>query len=236
MSLDNDYFEDSIEDNIIDEADVPYDMQERAGDLEARRLLAHLDYAKIDDSVCDDSNAMICNLLSMPWNMCDKTETEVLTFLTEQKAQWANDGFRIVIEGGTEKNRRRVMNFCMYMGIISRLQSFTYIAKTYDWQSILPVIGDFKHDSKHSIIESMRTIEVLGITEIDLAQPREMGGIETTLTSILRSRWLAKKPTIITLKRPSYLKQNILNGEIGDLIKMKNSEEDMVIRLQLKEV
>lgn len=214
----------------------PFDMQERAGDLEARRLLSNLDYAKIDDSVCDETMVNICNLLSMPWAMCDKTETEILLFLMEKKSDWANDGFRIIIEGGSEKNRRRVMSFCIYMGIIARLQSFTYISKTYDWQSILPIIGDFKHASKHSILESMRTIEILGITEIDLAQPREMGGIEMTLTSVLRSRWLSKKPTIVTLKRPSNLKQNILTGEIGDLVQMRNSEEDLIIRLNIKEV
>ena len=212
-------------------------MQERAGELEARRLLSQLDYAKIDESVCDETLNGINEILDLPWEMCDDNNSEALMYLSEEKKFWANHGFRIIIEGGKERNRRRMMNYCIYMGILARFQSFTYIAKTYDWPSILPIIGDFKHASKHSITESMQTIEVLGLTEIDLMQPRENGGVDGILTSVLRSRWLSKKPTIITLKRPSSACKNRgVMGEIDDLASMKHSVEDMIIRLKLKEV
>jgi hypothetical protein len=223
--------------DITDLSDLDeIDMQERAGELEARRLLSQLDYAKIDETVCDETVAAISNLLSLPWEMCDENNANVLLFLTAEKKTWANQGFRIIIEGGNQYTRRRVMNYCIYMGILARFQSFTYIAKTYDWPSILPIIGDFKHTSKHSITESMQTIEVLGITEIDLLQPRDNGGVEGILTSILRSRWLSKKPTIITLKRPSKSCKGRNTGEIDDIAEMKHSVEEMVVRLNLKGV
>lgn len=212
-------------------------MKERVGEIEARRLLSHLDYARIDDSVCDESVSTIAELIDNNWKKCDKSNVEIAMFITEENNIWAKQGFRIIIEGGTERKRRRVMNYCIYRAIMARFESYTHIAKVYDWPTILPVIGDFRHEDKHSTITGMQKIEVLGLTEIDLTQPREMGGIETLLTSVLRSRMLSNRPTIITLKKPSWICNTAASCEINDLVNTNHDEvEEMVVRIRLKEI
>lgn len=216
--------------------ETPINMEERVGELEARRLLAHLEHAKIPDSVCEETFASIIGILNTePWTMCSKHGEDVMEFINEQNKRWAKDGYRIVIEGGTERQRRRVMHFCMYRAIIARFSSWVYIARTYDWPTILPVIGDWKHADKHSIIEGMQSIKVLGLTEIDLTQPRTTGDLEATLTSVLRGRMLSGRPTIITLKRPSLDCKVVTLCEIHDLVGTPHDEDEaMVIRIRVK--
>jgi len=216
---------------------TPINMEERVGELEARRLLAHLEHSKIPDSVCEDSVASIVGILdNEPWAKCNKTGMEVMQFINDQHKRWSKNGYRIIIEGGTERQRRRVMYFCMYRAIIARFSSWVYIARTYDWPTIIPVIGDWKHAQKHNTIEGMKNIKVLGLTEINLAQPRTNGDLEIILTSILRGRMLSGKPTIITLSRPSWLCPISTTCEINDLVnKCHDEEEEMIIRIRINE-
>jgi len=201
---------------------MPINMEERVGELEARRLLAHLEHSRIPDSVCEDSIGSIIGILYQQ------------QFIDEQNKKWAKNGYRIIIEGGKERQRRRVMYFCMYRAIIARFSSYTYIARTYDWPTILPVIGDWKHADKHATIEGMKNIKVLGLTEIDLMQPRTTGDLDVILTSVLRGRALSGKPTIITLKKPSWACHTAASCEINDLVKSSHDEdESMIIRIRI---
>jgi hypothetical protein len=98
----------------------------------------------------------------------------------------------------------------------------------------LPIIGDWKHADKHSTVSGMQSIKVLGLTEIDLKQPRTTGDLETTLTSVLRGRMLSGKPTVITLKTPSWFCDTSSGCEINDLVHTAHDEDDaMVIRMRI---
>jgi hypothetical protein len=208
--------------------------------LEARRLLSHLDHAGIPDSVCEETPPKIQELLysDNKWGMCEIDPQNIIEFLHGQNKKWANEGFRIVIEGGnSEWQRRRVVHYCLYRAIIARFDELHHPVRMFDWPSILPILINYTHPDRTRFVDIMHKIDVLALTEIDLAVPRTKGDLDTILTSVLRCRMLGGKPTVITLKRPSWLcTLSVAGSEINELVNTRyNTDEDRVIRLRIKE-
>jgi len=209
-------------------------------EMEARRLLAQLDHAQINDVVCEDSELSVLSIIyDNPWKVCSKKNAEVMQFIVEQKDKWANDGYFIIIEGGQkEKERRRVLDFVLYQAILARFKSYNYIARTYDWQSILNDLSQFSNPDRPIYIESMNRIGVLGINEFNLLMaPRFRHDLDIILTSIIRKRRLNGRPTIITLSKPSWEVIDKCGDNYGshivELLQTSHSEEDKIIRIRV---
>lgn len=219
---------------IIDKfCDASVDMSERKKDIETLRLLNQLQHARIPLTVCDETHASISGLIDQnPWGMCDVFGNDVLLFIHDGK--WATDGFRVLIEGGSEKQRKRMLHYCLYRGILAKFTSFAFLVKIYDWPTILPIIGDYRNPSRLTTSEGMRGAKILALTEIDVTVPMTMGGVDLVLTSILRGRTEVLKPTIITLKRPHSEKDLVRSGEIYELINTKHDVvENKVVRIRI---
>lgn len=210
---------------------------DRTKALEARRLLSHLDHARIPDTVCEETAPKITDLMyQKAWKMCDVDPQELIEFVYGQNKKWANDGYRFVIEGGkSEWQRRRVAYYCLYRAILARFDELHHPARMFDWQSILPTLCNYSHPDRTKFVDIMHRVDILAITEIDLVVPRTKGDLDAILTSVLRARMLGGKPTIITLKRPSWTCSLAASGsEINELVGTKhNVEEDRVVRLRL---
>jgi hypothetical protein len=212
-------------------------MDEKSIALELRRLMVQLRYTGIPDTVCDETLSRIINLVKPdPWTMCNQGGGSVMGFIHSEHHRWAKNGYSILIEGGSERERCRVMNYCLYRAILARFSSFGFIAKIYDWPTLLPIVGDYKHPSKLTYIEGMRSAKVLAITELDTMVSMSTGGVDNILTSILRGRKFANKPTIITLKRAyEYTKKSGV-GQIYELVDTKHDTEvDQVVRIKIRE-
>jgi len=210
-------------------------------EMEARRLLAQLDHASVDDLVCEDTDIKIASSMhDKPWRMCDKDSTSVMKFIVEQRDKWANGGYVIIIEAGQkERERRRILNFLIYQAILSKFKNYNYIARIYDWQAILNDLSQYKNPSRPIYIESMSRISVLGINEFNLLlAPKFRHDLDVILTSILRKRKISGMPTIITLSKPSW--DVIDKGgdnygtQIVELLQTAHDEEiDKIIRIRV---
>ena len=208
------------------------DMTERTRDIESRRLLLQLEHAGIPDSVCEENSVSIANAITQePWGMCNVVGPEVVYFI--QSGKWATEGYRLLIEGGDEHQRKRVMYYCLYRGILARFASFAFLAKIYDWPTILPIIGDYKNPNRLSTVEGMRAAKILAIKEIDVSVPMTSGGADTLLTSVLRGRADEHRPTIITLTRPSVKRDND-RPRVGEIFTLVNTKHDIVKNLVVR--
>jgi len=209
-------------------------------EMEARRLLAQLDHAQVNDIVCEDTAHVLTRIINDdPWKMCSKNSAEIMNFIVDQKDKWANDGYFIIIEGGQkEKERRRVLDFVLYQAILAKFKSYNYIARTYDWQSILNDLSQFSNPDRPIYIESMNRISVLAINEFNLLMaPRFRHDLDIILTSIIRKRRLSGRPTIITLSKPSWEVVDKCGDNYGaqivELLQTSHSEEDKIIRIRV---
>lgn len=211
-------------------------------EMEVRRLLAHLDHASVNDVVCEDSASKIANesLYEQPWKMSAKDARSIMQFVVDSRDKWANDGYFIIVEGGQrEKDRRRVMNFLIYQAILARFSSYNYIARIFDWQSILSDISQYRNPDRAVYIECMTKISVLGINEFNLLMaPNFKHDLDVILTSIIRKRKFGKRPTIISMNKPSW--DVVATGgdgygtQIVELLQTPHDEdEDKVIRIRL---
>lgn len=229
--------QETVPSQVVDKLfDSSVNMQNREKVLEVRRLLIQLTQAGVPESVCVENPASISRVVRQePWAMCDIPGGDVISFIHSGK--WASEGYRVLIEGGDERTRRRVMYYCLYRGIIVRLASFSSIARVYDWPTVLPIIGDFRNPRRLLTFEGMQTTKILAITEIDIAVPMSLGGADSMLTSILRGRLQSNRPTIITLTRPYGDKNNDRPrpGEIYSLVNTKHDiKENMVVRIGIE--
>lgn len=205
----------------------------------ALRLLMHLDYAGIPDVVCQDNFGQIGALLcTSKWNMCDVPQMMVSTFIEAKSSVWARSGYVVVIEGGTEQQRRRVMNYCLLIGIYANFRSRVFLAKIYDIGSILFSLSQYRDVNRMTYIKEMSTITILGVNELDMTvEPQKSSGIDIIMTSILRKRRLGGLPTVISLRVPSSELKAGGNGfgtELQTIVYTKHDEkENKVIRLKL---
>lgn len=213
--------------------DGSIDMKQRGHEIELRRILSQLDNANIPDSICEETPAKILRLMSEGWSGCREDRQYVLDFVREAK-NWCRSGFRIVIDGGSERNRVRVMRYLLFRSIVARCDSMSVVVSTYDWLTVMPIVCDFKHPNRLAVVEGMRTAKILGLTEVDPTITMSPG-IESVLTSILRGRTQSKKPTIVTLRNIFDSKRHSGAGEIHALAKsIHDPKEDKIVRIRLE--
>ena len=204
--------------------------------IEARRLLAHLDHANIRDTVCEESLESIRGLLCRkPWQYCKKP-SQVAEFLHEDSKKWARQGYRIVIEGGSERVRRRVMNYCIYRAILANFDCCTFVARIYDWSQVMSSMSSYSDPRRNEVIGGMEKIKVLGLGEINLSSPpRQNNDSDVVLTGVLRGRMIDEMPTIITLTNSSMSGDTASMGtEINNIVNTPHDEEiEMVLRIKV---
>jgi len=209
--------------------DGSIDMVQKGHELELRRLLSQLEHAKIPDSVCEETAPRIGNLLDEESGGCDG---ERLAFVCDAK-NWCRSGFRVVIDGGSEKNRTRVMRYLMFRAIVARWDAMAFVVSTYDWPTILPIVCDYKHPGRLPTVEGMRSAKVLGLAEVDPTVAMTPG-VEAILTSVLRGRSQSGRPTVITLRKVFDPRRHAGAGEIHALAVAKHDVgEDKIVRLRL---
>ena len=215
----------------------PSSDRERIQDIEARRLLSNLDHAKIKDDVCEETLAKLEPILyPSSWLYCDKTAMLAMQFVHDKYKKWAREGYRVVIEGGKERERRRVMNYCIYRAILANFDCCTFVARTYDWPQAMAVFSSFSDPRRDGIIGGMEKIPVLGLTELDLSNhPRPNSDTDVILTGMLRYRMLEDMPTVITLRNSSLSDQkSTLGTEVCNIITTRHDEtEDKVLRIRI---
>jgi hypothetical protein len=220
-----------IIDSITDES---LDMAKRTRELEARRMLRQLSHAGIPESVCEENPTTIVRLLSDEWEMCDAARDAVIDFVRVAK-NWCTASFRIVIDGGKERDRVRIMRYCIYRAIIARSDVLGFLSSTADWPTVLPIVCDYKHPARLSIVGTMRSAKVLGLAEID-PTAYSSPGVEAILTSILRGRAQSGRPTVMTFKSVFDPRRHTGSGEIHAVARSHHDTDDeKVVRIRLSE-
>jgi hypothetical protein len=204
-------------------------------DLELKRLLIQLNDLRIPEVILEAGYPEIGKMLCQTkWDHCDKSAMDVAKFVCNQNKKWARQGSRIIIDGGSEKSRRKIMNYCLCKAILANFSCLVDIALKYDWPTLMPTLGNYNHPNRIELINNMQDVSVLGLTEIDF-QAKSTGDLDNILTSIIRSRMLNGKPTIITLRQISEGTVMVGGSAIEDALTSNYCEDDddIIVRMRV---
>jgi len=230
---------------------------EKAREIEAKRFLNYLQKAKVPEATLDETPQTIGSLVFDGWAKHNgRTVDEIVAYLATEHRRWARMGTFIAIEGGGRRNfvnRDRVMNYCILQAIIANFNSVVIdkesttvlneVTRTFlnditmvvDLISFLPLLSSWEK-ARFDLLENMSKIPILIIREVDLNRaPREASDASQYIDSVLRSRMLAKMPTILTFMNPT--EENELSSAYGeemtDIISSKYDEKLGIIRIMV---
>lgn len=180
--------------------------------MAVRALLGHMEAAGVAESILDVDDASMEALMGKDMANC----------IRHMSSKWANSGTVVVIAGGGEDSRDRVMDWCLFWALCVHIKSVAgRLARKFDMTVMSPYLSTREVGGRSCLAQAEKLLDppVIAIRELGVHSQPSPGASGQALSFAIRKRRLEGHPTIVTVSSmEEVMDQECIGRELWEAI------------------